>query len=227
MLWTLKKSSYTHYHYQLWSADLFKRRFASTIWNSSTIQLKTFSPLQLLMASIICLVKETPILTWSIKPPKNLPKKGLRSLKHHITLFENHRKLSHVLKILKKVTIFVPKYICNQIDHNYHETFLVIFKHCVISKQQSVIVTAFTWDGKAYKPVGKVGLAILTKEEKPLMVLYKSKQQTLSTLDLSQEQLKVEHQSENVLGTLDMQVKISKCLKVYYVKKRSLLKLSR
>ena len=101
------------------------------------------------------------------------------------------------------------------------------FSTTVLSKQQSVIVTAFAWDGKAYKPVGKVGLAILTKEEKPLMVLYKSKQQTLSTLDLSQEQLKVEHQSENVLGTLDMQVKISKRLKVYYVKKRSLLKLSR
>ena len=92
--------------------------------------------------------------------------------------------------------------------------FLVIFKHCVISKQQSVIVTAFAWDGKAYKPVGKVGLAILTKEGKPLMVLYKSKQQTLSTLDLSQEHLKVEHQSENVLGTLDMQVTISQCMKI-------------
>ena len=97
---------------------------------------------------------------------------------------------------------------------NQIETFLVIFNYCAL-KQQSVIVTAFAWDGKAYKPVGKVGLAILTKEEKPLMVLYKSKQQTLSTLDLSQEQLKVEHQSENVLGTLDMQVKILQRLKVY------------
>ena len=121
---------------------------------------------------------------------------------------------------VKKVTMFVQQYTIKL------RLFLFIFNHCAL-KQQSVIVTAFAWDGKAYKPVGKVGLAILTKEEKPLMVLYKSKQQTLSTLDLSQEQLKVEHQSENVLGTLDMQVKISKRLKVYYVKKRSLLKLSR
>lgn len=118
------------------------------------------------------------------------------------------------------VTIFVPK-------QTIKLRLFWSFSTTVLSKQQSVIVTAFAWDGKAYKPVGKVGLAILTKEEKPLMVLYKSKQQTLSTLDLSQEQLKVEHQSENVLGTLDMQVKISKRLKVYYVKKRSLLKLSR
>ena len=78
-----------------------------------------------------------------------------------------------------------------------------------VKKSESFIVLAFAWDGQAYKPVGKVGLAIVAQEEKALMVLYKSKQQTLSTLDLSQEHLKVEQQSENVLGTLDMQVSIA------------------
>ena len=71
---------------------------------------------------------------------------------------------------------------------------------------QTFIVNAFAWDGKNYKAVGKVGLALIFKDKKPLMILYKSKQQTLSTLDLAQEHIKLEQQSENVIGTLDQQV---------------------
>ena len=74
------------------------------------------------------------------------------------------------------------------------------------TNKPSFIVSAYAWDGKSYKPIGKVGLTIVSRDETSLMVLYKAKQQTLSTIDLKQEPLKIEHQSENVLGTLDQQV---------------------
>ena len=70
----------------------------------------------------------------------------------------------------------------------------------------TAIVGAFTWDGKTYKPIGKLGLVLMTQNSKPLMVLFKSKQQVLSSTDLSLEDLKVEQHAPNVLGTLDVQV---------------------
>lgn len=69
-----------------------------------------------------------------------------------------------------------------------------------------VIVNAFTWDGAAYQPVGKLGLTLALKDEKAFVVLYKSKQQTLFMLDITLEQLKIEQHSDISLGTLDSQV---------------------
>ena len=69
-----------------------------------------------------------------------------------------------------------------------------------------VVINAFTWDGKTYKPVGKLGLTLMSKENQAFMIIFKSKQQVLSRTDLTLEQLKIEQHSANVLGTLDAQV---------------------
>ena len=69
-----------------------------------------------------------------------------------------------------------------------------------------IVINAFTWDGKAYKPVGKLGLTLMTKDEQAFMILFKSKQQVLSRTDLNQENLKIEQHSTNLIGTLDAQV---------------------
>ena len=70
-----------------------------------------------------------------------------------------------------------------------------------------VIVDAFTWDGAAYQPVGKLGLTLVLKEDKAFMVLFKSKQQTLSMVDITLDQLKIEQHSDILLGTLDSQAR--------------------
>ena len=79
-------------------------------------------------------------------------------------------------------------------------------KNASNTSKPTFMVNAHAWDGKSYKPIGKVRLTIISKDGTSLMVLYKSKQQTFSTIDLSQEPMKIEYQSENVLGTLDQQV---------------------
>ena len=68
----------------------------------------------------------------------------------------------------------------------------------------TVVVNAYAWDGKAYKPVGKLGLALMHK--KACMVAFKSKQQVLSSTNLALEPLKIEQHSSTLLGTLDSNV---------------------
>ena len=52
------------------------------------------------------------------------------------------------------------------------------------------MINASTWDGKSYKPVGKLGLTLMANDNQAYMVLFKSKTQVLSRTDLKVEQMK-------------------------------------
>ena len=47
-----------------------------------------------------------------------------------------------------------------------------------------IVINAFTWDGKAYKPVGKLGLTLMAKDDQAQYIYLDSK--TLSTFYLWQ-----------------------------------------
>ena len=86
--------------------------------------------------------------------------------------------------------------------------FFLLFSEQVSAQQSApptVVVNAFLWDGSVYKPFGKLGLTFMLKDDKAMLVLFKSKQQMISMVDLSQEPLKVEQHSSNIIVVLDSQ----------------------
>ena len=68
-----------------------------------------------------------------------------------------------------------------------------------------VTVVAYLWDGSNFKLFGKVGLTLMIKNDKAFLVLFKTKQQVISMVDLTIEPLKIEQQSANALSILDTQ----------------------
>lgn len=80
----------------------------------------------------------------------------------------------------------------------------------VQQKNTPTVVNAFLWDANSrnYKAIGKAGLAIVVPGSKdstpgPLLVLFRSKQQPLSKLDLADVRLKFNIQSDHQAGFVD------------------------
>ena len=68
-----------------------------------------------------------------------------------------------------------------------------------------VTVVAYLWDGSTFKLFGKIGVTLMIKNDKAFLVLFKTKQQVVSMVDLTIEPLKIEQQSANALYSLDTQ----------------------
>ena len=77
-----------------------------------------------------------------------------------------------------------------------------------VNNQPPTVVNAFAWDGKAYKPFGKAGLTLVEKESKTWLVLFRSKQQTLSMLDLASDKYNLQIMSDKVISYIDSQVNL-------------------